>query len=88
MKPKLDSINTCDSATAQTHGWIFMKFSTNARTDDCEVCFSQILTFLNDDVMAAIFFIFSLGHSHGRNFAPIFFKIDGEVKSCLPLIDL
>ena len=28
---------------------------------------------------------FSPGHSHGRNFAPIFFKIGGEVESCLPL---
>ena len=31
------------------------------------------------------FCTFSLGHSHGRNFAPIFFKIGGEVESCLPL---
>ena len=31
------------------------------------------------------FCTFSLGHSHSRNFAPIFFKIGGEVESCLPL---
>ena len=31
------------------------------------------------------FCTFSLGHSHSRNFAPIFFKIAGEVESCLPL---
>ena len=31
------------------------------------------------------FLHFSLGHSHSRNFAPIFFKIGGEVESCLPL---
>ena len=31
------------------------------------------------------FCTFSLGHSKGRNFAPIFFKIAWEVESCLPL---
>ena len=48
----------CDSATAQTDGWILMKFSTNDLTDICEVHFSPILKFPNDDVMAAIFALF------------------------------
>ena len=48
----------CDSATAQTDGWILMKFSTNDLTDICEVRFSPILKFPNDDVMAAIFALF------------------------------
>ena len=75
----------CDSATALTDGWILMKFSTNDQTDICEVSFSRILTFPNNDVMAAIFAFLLLGHSHGRNFASIFFNIGGEVESCLPL---
>ena len=62
-----------------------MKFSTNDLTDICEVQFPRILKFPNNDVMAAIFALFLLGHSHSRNFAPIFFKIGGEVESCLPL---
>ena len=45
----------CDSATALRDKWILMKFSTNDQTDICEVSFSPILKFLNDDVMAAIF---------------------------------
>ena len=51
------------SATAQTDGWIFMKFSTNDLdlTDICEVRFTQILKFPNDDVMAAIFALFRGG---------------------------
>ena len=48
----------CDSATAQTDGWVLMKFSTNDLTDICEVRFSPILKFPNDDVMAAIFALF------------------------------
>jgi len=32
------------------------------------------------------FCTFSPGHSPGRNFAPIFFKIAGELESCLPLL--
>ena len=51
----------CDSPTAQTDGWIFMKFSTNDQTDICEVHFSRILKFPNDDVMAAIFALFRWG---------------------------
>ena len=51
----------CDSATAQTDGWILMKFSTNDLTDICEVRFSRILKFPNDDVMAAIFALFRWG---------------------------
>merc|ERR1711963_415204 len=35
--------------------------------------------------MAAIFFTFSLGHSHGRKFCPIFFKIEHKIESCFPL---
>ena len=49
----------CDSATAQTDRWILMKFSTNDLTDICEVRFPRILIFPNDDVMAAIFALFS-----------------------------
>ena len=48
----------CDSATAQTDGWILMKFSTYDLTDICEVCSPRILKFPNDDVMAAIFALF------------------------------
>ena len=51
-------VYVCGSSAAQTDGWILMKFSTNDWTDICEVRFSQILKFLNDDVMAAIFALF------------------------------
>ena len=51
----------CDSATAQTDGWILMKFSTNDLTDICEVRFSRILKIRNDDVMAAILLAFLCG---------------------------
>ena len=51
-------VYVCDSATAQTDGWILMKFSTNDLTDICEVRFPRILKFPNDDVMAAIFALF------------------------------
>ena len=37
------SMCVCDSATAQTDGWILMKFSTNDLTDICEARFSRIL---------------------------------------------
>ena len=40
-------IYVCDSATAQTDGWILMKFSTNDLTDICEVRFSRILKIRN-----------------------------------------
>ena len=55
----------CDSATAQTDGWILMKFSTNDLTDICEVRFSRILKFPNDDVIAAFlhFFVGALSRS-------------------------
>ena len=65
----------CGSAAAQTVRSILMNFFTNDLTDICEVHFSQILKIRNDDVMVAILLAFLLRHSHGRNFAPIFFKI-------------
>ena len=37
----------CDSDTAQTDGWISMKFSTHDLTDICEVLFSRILKVRN-----------------------------------------
>ena len=54
-------VYVCDRATAQTNGWILMKFSTNDLTDICEVRFSRILKFRNDDVMAAILYVFLCG---------------------------
>ena len=54
-------VSVCDSTTAQTNEWILMKFSRNDQTDICEVCFSRILKFPNDDVMAAIFALFRWG---------------------------
>ena len=38
----------------------------------------------HDDQLA----FFSLGHSYGRNFAPIFFKIADKVESCLLLFKI
>ena len=40
-------VDVCDSATAQTDGWIWMKFSTNDLTNICEVRFSRSLRFRN-----------------------------------------
>ena len=51
-------VSVCGSSVAQTNGWILMKFSTNDLTDICEVRFPRILTFPDDDVMAAIFALF------------------------------
>ena len=54
-------VYVCGSAAAKTVGSILMKFSTNDLTDICEVRFSPILKFPNDDVMAAIFALFRWG---------------------------
>ena len=50
---------------------------------------SAFLRFWNletDDALAAILrFFFSLGHSHGRSFCSIIFKLKHKIESCLPL---
>jgi len=51
----------CGSVAAKTDGSILIKFSTNDLTNICEVRFSRILTFPNDDVMAVIFALFRWG---------------------------
>ena len=47
--------------------------------------FSRILKIQNGWRHGGHFVCFSFRHSHGRNFAPIFFKIEHKVQSCLPM---
>ena len=59
------SVCVCDSTTAQTDGWILMKFSANDLTDNCEVRFSRFWKLEIDDVMVVIlhFFVAALSWS-------------------------
>ena len=78
-------VSVCVISTAQTDGPIFMKLSTGDLEDICQWLFSRILKIQNGWRHGGHFVCFSFGHSHGRNFASIFFKIEHKVQSCLPM---
>ena len=75
----------CVNSTAHTDWSILMKLSTNDLEDICQWHFSPILKIQNGWRHGGHFVCFSMRHSHGRNFAPIFFKIEHKVQSCLPM---
>ena len=84
IEPRV-SVRVCVNSTAHTDGSISMKLSTNDLEDICQRHFSRILKIQNGWRHGGHFVRFSFRHSHGRNFAPIFFKIEHKVQSCLPM---
>ena len=67
-------VSVCVISTAQTDGPILMKLSTNHLQHICSIRFSPILKIQIWWRHGGHYCCFRFGHSHGRNFAPIFFK--------------
>ena len=72
----------CGSAPAQTVVSILLKLCTKDLTDISLCLFFSF--FENSNLMTSWrpFCSFPMGHSHGRNFALIFFKFEYKVQSC------
>ena len=78
-------LSVCVISTAQTDEPILLKLSTN----DVVLIFDSYFFrgFPNFELMTAWrpFCILAFWHSHGRNFAPIFFKFELKVLLCRPV---
>ena len=72
---KLYSQNGCVDLNETLHKW-----------SDIYLLMTYFSIFENSDFMTSWrpFCIFSMGHSHGRNFCPIFFKFEDKGQSCFP----
>ena len=67
-------VSVCVISTAQTSGPILMKLYTNHLQHICSILFSPILNIHIWWRHCGHYCYFRFRHSHGRNFAPIFFK--------------